>query len=569
MRPARATTLRRWLFGAAALACAILAAQVLPIVQRQAEQAELHGYATGARLSPTIELATKTLGCFRAIAIIALWIRASDLQQDGKFFELNDDFRIISQLEPRFPGVWAYWAWNVAYNCSVKFPASQPEERWRWVSLGIQILRDDGIRYNPNAPMLYRELGWLYDHKIGGDTDDAHIYYKVQVATDMQEALGRPPYLERLKAMAAAPPTESDLLAEPTVRALVKALKDAGVDPFANPLAVPNRGPTLPPAAQTVLKDNADADALARLDAYLRAVYLRDTLKLDVKRMIRLMGFGPIDWRLPDALALYWSSISVEIFGADVFSAANADRMVFHALVTLYRRGHLRFEPATDDEAATWIAAPEFGFLHAIIRLHEDIVQRNAKTEWEEPTLEGFRNFLREAILDLYTHNDIKRANYYLKKLIELGGESPKSLDEYVYQRFNKLLEAMTTEQALNLVRGYLFRSLLRASVGDTDRAVGEENMARFLYNKYKSGRVSPRILDTIPPLRQLWLDALRQALIQGSFRAFQLDELRRLYPTDVKAIEAEIKRREEQAAQKQPPAPEPLAPRPFPPSSP
>ena len=567
MKPTNTIALRRWLFAAAAVACAIAAGQVLFTLQRQSVAYGLRGHAEGAKVPPAIEFATKTLGSFRAIAIIALWFRASDLQEKGKFFELNDLFRLISQLEPRFAGVWAYWAWNVAYNCSVKFPVSQPEERWRWVRLGIEILRDDGIRINPKAPVLYRELAWIYDHKIGQDSDDAHVFYKVQIAQEMQEALGRPPYLERLKAIAAAPQSETDLLRDPDVRALVGALRAAGVAPFAKPLVVANRAPDLPAAALALLNDPANAGAAARLEAFLRATHLRGKLALDPARMVKLTEqLGPIDWRLPDALSLYWVGRSVELFGADIMAAANSDRMLFHSVVELYRRGTLRFEPGTDEEAPTWIAAPNFGFIGPLVRLHEEIARRNIGNPYETPTREAYLNFLRDAVLNLFLRGDTKSATEYFKRLVAASGEPDGPVADFADQRLKKMVEAMTVQQAMNFARGYFFRSLMSASVGNTDQAVGEENLARFIYEKYRSGHSSPRF--QIPLLRELWTDALRDIIrggAEGDFRKFQVDELRRLYSTDVKKIEDELKRRAEEEQKKrealQPPTPPPAAP--------
>src|SRR2546426_7953234 len=37
--------------------------------------------------------------------------------------------------------VWRYQAWNMAFNISVKF--RDPADRWRWVSRGIELLRDE------------------------------------------------------------------------------------------------------------------------------------------------------------------------------------------------------------------------------------------------------------------------------------------------------------------------------------------------------------------------------------------------------------------------------------------
>ena len=72
--------------------------------------------------------------------------------------------------------VWAYTAWNLAFNVSVMMPT--PEDRWRWVSAGLRLLRDDGLSFNPSNPELYRELAWLFLFKMGGGLDKAANFYQ-------------------------------------------------------------------------------------------------------------------------------------------------------------------------------------------------------------------------------------------------------------------------------------------------------------------------------------------------------------------------------------------------------
>src|SRR5690606_16019333 len=95
----------------------------------------------------------------------------------------------ITTLQPRFPQVWAFHAWNMAYNISVT--THTPEERWSWVNNGIVLLRDQGIPLNPRAVRLYRELSWIFFHKIGQFSDDMQWYYKAQLAREWEEILGR------------------------------------------------------------------------------------------------------------------------------------------------------------------------------------------------------------------------------------------------------------------------------------------------------------------------------------------------------------------------------------------
>src|SRR3954463_940236 len=132
---------------------------------------------------PVLAFTTVALGGFRGLISNALWMRASDLQEEDKFFEMAQLADWITKLEPHFVQVWLVQAWNMAYNISVKF--KDYPDRWRWVEKGIELLRDDGLRYNPNETLLYRELAWFFQHKMGQNLDDAAVYYKQQWANEM------------------------------------------------------------------------------------------------------------------------------------------------------------------------------------------------------------------------------------------------------------------------------------------------------------------------------------------------------------------------------------------------
>src|SRR6267142_6399614 len=112
---------------------------------------------------PVLAFTTVALGGFRGLISNLLWIRANDLQDDDKFFEAAQLADWITKLEPHFVQVWLVQAWNMAYNISVKF--KDFPDRWRWVERGIDLLRDDGLRYNPNETLIYRELAWFFQYK--------------------------------------------------------------------------------------------------------------------------------------------------------------------------------------------------------------------------------------------------------------------------------------------------------------------------------------------------------------------------------------------------------------------
>ncbi|MCA1809124.1 MAG: hypothetical protein LC725_06710 [Lentisphaerae bacterium] len=138
-----------------------------------------------ADMPPSMLFTTVALGGFRGIIADMLWMRLIHLQQTGAPLEIVQLSRWITALEPHFARVWAFHAWNLSYNISVMF--SEPEDRWRWVRHGISLLRDRALVYNPDHPVLLRELGWIYQHKIGFVMDSAHQYYKARLAEEMHD----------------------------------------------------------------------------------------------------------------------------------------------------------------------------------------------------------------------------------------------------------------------------------------------------------------------------------------------------------------------------------------------
>lgn len=136
---------------------------------------------------PLVVFTSVALGGFQGLIADLLWLRVARLQEQGHYFEIVQLSDWITKLEPRFSEVWAFHAWNMAYNISVMFP--DPDDRWRWVQHGIRLLRDEGLRYNPADPRLYHELGWIYQHKIGQHYDDAHMAYKWELAQIMEAVI--------------------------------------------------------------------------------------------------------------------------------------------------------------------------------------------------------------------------------------------------------------------------------------------------------------------------------------------------------------------------------------------
>lgn len=172
-------------------AAGILVAFLLtPTINQQRVDRQLtYDVEVGDSSNPAYTLGA-AMGSFRGVLINFAWQRAEALKQEGRFFESNNLAEYITTLQPRFPDAWDIQAWNMAYNISVKTKTS--EERWDWVNKGMTLLRDRGIPNNPNAVVLYRSIAWILGHKMAGQTDDMHWYYKARMAETWQTLLGQP-----------------------------------------------------------------------------------------------------------------------------------------------------------------------------------------------------------------------------------------------------------------------------------------------------------------------------------------------------------------------------------------
>jgi hypothetical protein len=187
-----------------AVALLIIAGDKLDFINSQRLQMKLISNEPLENAPPSLAFATVAMGAFRGLVVDVLWLRADKLKEQGQFFDAKQLAEWITTLQPRFASVWQFHAWNMAYNISVAIPATQPDERYRWVKNGYELLRDQGIPLNPKSIGLYHELARIFQHKMGSVSDDVHKYYKLQLALAMEPLLG-PADNQYFDALAKAP----------------------------------------------------------------------------------------------------------------------------------------------------------------------------------------------------------------------------------------------------------------------------------------------------------------------------------------------------------------------------
>lgn len=413
------------------------------------------------------------MGAFRGVFVNYLWMRANDLKEAGKFYESNQLADAITKLQPRFPRVWVFHAWNLAYNISVQ--TSTPQERWDWVNRGVALLRDEGIPANPNDMLLHKELAWIFLHKIGGVTDDANRYYKMKLAEEWTTVLGQPPvrdFKDRsrehaiaqaaafLKPIADAPRELSEVIeATPSVRTLLTRLQAdvgehgaIGEDPQATPDAVmivlrryelvqavlrsasgKIAEQTMSPRMKAMLALVRDPELAPAWKAYLpfaRRFVLETQFNMDPAQMIRYVEkYGPIDWRVPASHALYWAAQGVErgllrttARSEKDFDFTNTDRLVIQAMQDLYRYGQVYFDYLGFNVGAgeMYLEIPDPIFAQSYANIMQELVGRS---KWDTAdrayTLysAGYENFFTDVILYFYRLGMHDLAEKYYREL--------------------------------------------------------------------------------------------------------------------------------------------------------
>lgn len=494
---------KRLCFLAAAVGLIVLAGQMNdPIrVRRKAlgyEPDPVHG------TSPTLMLATTALGAFRGIILDVIWIRMQDLKQDKKFFEIVQLSDLACKMAPRFPKAWAFNAWNMAYNVSVELP--ELYERWNWVRAGINLLKNEGIPYNPDSPDLYRELAWIYTHKVGGQLDDANLYYKQELGAYMHEVLGGSGTRQQLKALENAPRTADELLAAPNVREFVEKLRAIGFDPLdqtqifgflKNPAGIKRE-------IRDVLDARANQPALDAVVLFVRARRLRDECRLDIPRMLQLDDeYGEFDWRSPYPHAIYWATLGLEKarkinkmkaeqqglkeFKNDdqrPYREIDFDRIFYGAFQDLVRQGRLIFD--SRGRLLPWFG-PDYRFADAMEKIYEQMLVKYAK-EGEIGLTSAHENFLKRMVVEMYFTGSPRQSAKFWKILVDTypthSVDYKLPFEQYVRKAFQDYVTDMSTVQATQIVYGVLIRGFLSYGCNDDEAAAQYENFAKAIVNQ-------------------------------------------------------------------------------------
>lgn len=421
------------------LAAALLAGsgRVQYALNRDRQKLDLTRMSPLKNAPPLLAFTTVALGGFRGLISNFLWIRANDLQQADKYFEAVQLADWITDLEPHFPQVWSYLAWNMAWNISVNF--TDFPDRWRWVQSGMELLRNDGLRYNPDDLLLYSQLSWIFQSKMGQNMDDANLYYKEQWAKDM----------------------------------------------------TPFFGPNGTNYQDLINPQTADAQARARS--------LLEKYKMDpafVKKVDE--QWGPLDWRTAEASAIYWASEGLEkakdhpskIIPADLIKLRRA---IFQSMLQAFYHGRIVIDPF--DKSYDFY--PDLDLVSKVNSAYETSYAEETDPGQKDSILNAQWNFLRDAVYFLYEDNRLAEAAKWFQYLCAKYPDKPlldknpnslpaqMNLDQYAVACVQEDIGTIDQKRIIAAIQGLLAHAYYELASGNDDRYSGYKLLAAKVYDQY------------------------------------------------------------------------------------
>ena len=422
---------------------------------------------------PVVAFTTMALGSFRGLVADLLWLRAMSLQEDKNYYEMVQLASWITKLQPRFASATAYLAWNMAYNISVT--CSLWEDRWYWVWEGIKLIRDEALLYNPDDQKLYWELAVIFQQKMGNVLDNASYYYKSRLADEMQKVIGVNPDWNLLSQQ---PKTKQEFEARyPADNPFWRTIHRAGYenfDRFYNDFKA-NGG--LKKELATALGKDA-----VNVDAAMRTIWLYEKYRLEAVVIRDLNNtYGNIDWRLPEAQALYWASEGIRRTKRHNMQCS---RIIATCLQEMSRSGRVLW--GDRDGYKMLIMEPNFDLYKSACRTYD----------WarsEADNLDSFRtgkiNFMKSAILHLYNFMRINEAKDVFE-ILKKDDYTVKytTIEDLVAQELKETLETATAKQVTSSIEAYLENGFRAVLYDNTEAALSYQALAQKVYLQYQSG---------------------------------------------------------------------------------
>lgn len=263
-------------------------------------------------------------------------------------------------------------------------------------------------------------------------------------------------------------------------------------------------------------------------EATNNAAVLREKYKIDPEFAKKIDAqYGPLDWRLPEAHAIYWGAQGLKAAKANPDKVKEDDlitlrRNIYQSMLQAFHHGRIINDPF----AKTSSLEPNLDLVPKVNDAYETLMQEDEKNR--DHIAKAHRNFLKDAVYFLYENNHVADAakwykvlgeKYPDKNILENDQNSfPRTLtlDEYAVARVQSEVGDTSQERITGVIQGLIARSYYEMAIGQDDRSVGFKLLARKVYDTYMSkiGKMQSNVERVgLPPFDVLNRNVLNRML--------------------------------------------------------
>lgn len=444
---------------------------------------------------PVVSFTTIALGGFRGIVADILWLKAISLQDEGKYFEMIQLASWILKLQPKSTGAIAFLAWNMAYNISIIY--TEPGKKWQWVKNGVNLLRD-ALQYNPVNASLCKELAWIYINKIGNKYDSSNLYYKTQLALDMEKIISNDPQEDQnfWNLMAKTPSNYKEFIKkELSGECISEILRNSEYKDIEDLYIFFKNEGRLPQQVEFKL---ADSKSLQSLILFLKKKMLKEEFGLEPEKIVEINEkFGKLDWRLYSSLAIYWGYVGISVL-KDSRECRSALNMALAAAVLngkLLLVDHFEYNDFT--------TCLNFSVFPIINNYFMDKVIDENNADYTN----FYFSFANKIIPELYLYGRYEEAKAIFDNIKKAcpGMSSFTTLDVFLNSYWNSYFEQNNKEQILSNIIQYIRISYLLNRKGMPDVAESLKNNSQYIYDRYSKNYFN----NKLPEFRSFYTDKI------------------------------------------------------------
>jgi hypothetical protein len=207
--------------------------------------------------------------------------------------------------------------------------------------------------------------------------------------------------------------------------------------------------------------------------------------------------YGPLEWRLPEAHAIYWAAMGLKKAQQDPDKIPKKDdlitlrRVIYQSMQLSFQRGKL----VTNPFAKAFEFGPNLAIIPKVSAAYEQAADEDEPNR--DHILRAHRNFLRDAIYFLYSHNRVADAAYWYKynathypdrPILDYKTNSlPRNLtlDQYAVARVQEDINETSPDRVKAAIEGLIVNAYRSLVLDEDERYAGFKLLARQIWNVY------------------------------------------------------------------------------------